>query len=56
MTPGEHVVEVVKAVGAALSVETQDGDVAATHRVTTYKKDQQSSLIIQFKSRIMKEA
>lgn len=55
-TPGEHVSEVVKAVGAALGIEVQDGDVAAAHRVPTYKKDRQPSLVIQFQNRTMKEA
>lgn len=42
-TPGENVAEVVKDVGAALGVQVQDNDIAATHRIPAYRKDRQPS-------------
>lgn len=54
-TRGESVKDLVMDVGAAIGVVMQESDVASAHRVPTYKKDREPSLIIQFNSRSKRE-
>lgn len=55
VTQGENISDLVADVGAALGVEMQSNDVAAAHRVPSFKSDREPALIIQFTSRTMKE-
>ncbi|KAG8300147.1 hypothetical protein J6590_083537 [Homalodisca vitripennis] len=48
-------IEVVKDVGTALRVDVQDSDIAAAHRVPSYKKDREPSLIVQFNNRAVRD-
>lgn len=54
-TARESVLDIVKDVGAVLGVEIKERQVAAAHRVPSYKKDRTPSLVIQFNSRATKD-
>lgn len=54
-TRGECVKDLVKDIGAAIGVTTQESDVAAAHRVPSYRRDREPTLIIQFSSRATRE-
>lgn len=54
-TAGENVLDVVKDLGRALQVEVKETDVSAAHRVPSYNRDRQPSLVVQFQSKITKD-
>lgn len=55
VTQGENISDLVADVGAALGVEVQGADIAAAHRVPSFRSDREPALIVQFTSRIIKE-
>lgn len=56
VTAGENVVDLVKDVGTAIGVAVKNGDISATHRVPSFKKERTPSIIVQFLSRSTREA
>lgn len=56
VTPGEKVVEIVKDVGTALGVPLQDIDIAAAHRIPSFKKDVIPSIVVQFQHRATRDS
>lgn len=54
-TKGEHIMDLLVDVGAALGVGVKETDVAAAHRVPSFRKDRDPSVIVQFTTRMMKE-
>lgn len=56
VTAQENVLDIVKDVGAALGVEIQENQVSAAHRIPSYKKDRNTSLIVQFHSRTTRDS
>ncbi|KAG8244716.1 hypothetical protein J6590_017662 [Homalodisca vitripennis] len=52
---GENITDLLTDVGAALGVEVKETDVAAAHRVPSYRTDREPSVIVQFTARRIKE-
>ncbi|XP_046659210.1 uncharacterized protein LOC124353414 [Homalodisca vitripennis] len=52
---GENITDLLTDVGAALGVEVKETDVAAAHRVPSYRTDREPSVIVQFTARKIKE-
>lgn len=54
-SPNEDVRTIVQDAGAAIGVEIRPEDVAAAHRIPTYKKDRIPSIVVQFRDRGMRD-
>lgn len=54
-TRGENISDLLSDVGAALGVEVKETDVAAAHRVPSYRRDREPAVIVQFTARRIKE-
>lgn len=54
-TRGENINDLLSDVGAALGVEVKETDVAAAHRVPSYRSDREPAVIVQFTARMIKE-
>lgn len=54
-SPNEDVTAIVKDVGSAIGLAIQPGDVAAAHRIPTYKKDRIPSIVVQFRDRGLRD-
>jgi len=54
-TKGENINDLLTDVGAALGMEVNDSDVAAAHRVPSYRADRVPAIIVQFTARRFKE-
>ncbi|KAG8327414.1 hypothetical protein J6590_020112 [Homalodisca vitripennis] len=47
----ENICAIVKDVGVALGVEIQENQIAAAHRIPSFKQDRNPSIVVQFSSR-----
>lgn len=56
VTPGEKVMEIVKDVGNALGLPTTEVDIAAAHRVPTFKMYSIPSIVVQFQHRATRDS
>lgn len=52
---GENVPDLVKDIGTALGVPVQENDIAAAHRVPSFKKERDPALVIQFNNRATRD-
>lgn len=55
VTPGEKVQEIIKDLGEYLEVATSELDIAAAHRIPTFKKDSIPSIVVQFQHRATRD-
>ncbi|KAG8319829.1 hypothetical protein J6590_083512, partial [Homalodisca vitripennis] len=55
VTPNEDATTIVKDVGAALGLQVEDADIAAAHRIPSFKRDRPPSLIVQFLKKNVKD-
>ncbi|KAG8316210.1 hypothetical protein J6590_108730 [Homalodisca vitripennis] len=55
MTDGERMEAVVKDVGAALGLQVEPAEVAAAHRVPSFKRGREQSIIVQFNNRARRD-
>lgn len=55
VTKSEDINDLVTDVGTALGIEVKRMDIAAAHRVPSFKADREPSVIVQFTTRTMKE-
>lgn len=55
-TPKENIIQIVKDVGSAMGVTLEEGQVTAAHRVPSYKRDRIPSLVVQFQSKVTRDA
>jgi len=56
VTPGEDVIEIVKDLGAAIGVDVDVSQVAAAHRIPSYKQDRVPSMVVQFCDRTVRDS
>lgn len=54
-TREENVRELVKDVGAAIGVQVQEADIAAAHRVPSFRRDRDPAMIVQFTNRARRD-
>ncbi|KAG8266083.1 hypothetical protein J6590_079067 [Homalodisca vitripennis] len=54
-TRGENINDLLTDVGVALGVEVKETDVAAAHRVPSYRTDRPPPVVVQFTTRMSKE-
>lgn len=54
-TAKENVLAVVKDIGTALGLELQESQVAAAHRIPSFKRDRPASLVVQFQDRTSRD-
>lgn len=55
-TKGENVFSLLKDVGSAVGVELQESQVSAVHRIPTFKKERPPSIVVQFQTKIQRDA
>jgi FtsZ-binding cell division protein ZapB len=56
VTSGEKVVDIIKDVGVSLGVPIDEGDIAAAHRIPSYKKENVPSIVVQFQRRAVRDS
>lgn len=54
-TPGEDPMEIVKDVGKALHINLEESQVAAAHRIPSFKRDRIPALVVQFQKKITRD-
>lgn len=55
VTQNENVIEIVKDIGSALSMDVEESQITAAHRIPSFKKDRPAALIVQFQKKDLKD-
>ncbi|XP_046663039.1 uncharacterized protein LOC124355931 [Homalodisca vitripennis] len=55
-TKGENTLNLLKDVGSAVGIELHESQVSAVHRTPTFKKDRPPSIVVQFFTKIQRDA